>query len=524
MINNIANHHYRTPQFFPKIEKLLIGIQESIKKHILSNNIYFSFKNNKRILLFLIQNKIIEIDRQFVDRMLFDRLKKKNYETGMVEYLFPEIHPFLRKKDYKSITGKIYYLEKKDVQDSANIPLFTKARSKGENTSTICQLIREDSIEKFDEYVTKNCIDLNGRIQRSIFETNPLLNKKRLPTLIEYAAFYGSVKIFNFLRMKGAKIEPFLMKFAVHSNKADMILLAEQFVDKEDLSVEDFYQLSFDETLKCHNFRLSEYFINKFVNYPKMDKSVKWLNYEYFPTTIGESVFYYICKNDICELFSKELASNHQIVIYCYLAAKMMNNVGIMQAIKDINICSNYTLEKSVQVYQDSFVVKSTFYVENYDLPPIPYVTKVVIPPNAEGFYTNIFTNCPHMEEIVFKKPSSLKCLNNGVFYGVIYLKEIKIPASVKSIGNFAFGRCNALKKIKFQRNSSLESIGKGCFFDCSALNKIVIPSSVKKVGKKIFEKCTSLTRAKFPATLDNKVTREYLCCPEETKILFCSD
>lgn len=317
MINNIANHHYRTPQFFPKIEKLLIGIQESIKKHILPNNIYFSFKNNKRILLFLIQNKIIE-----------------------------------------------------------------------------------------------------------------------------YAAFYGSIKIFNFLRMNGAKIEPFLMKFAVHSNNADMILLAEQFVDKEDLSAEDFYQLSFDETLKCHNFRQSEYFINKFVNYPKLDKSVKWLNYEYFPNTIGESVFYYICKNDICELFSKELASNRQIVIYCYRAAKMMNNVGIMQAIKDINICSNYTFEKSVQVYQDSFVVELTF----YDLPPIPYVTKVVIQPNAEGFYTNIFTNCPHMEEIVFKKPSSLKCLNNGVFYGMIYLKEIKIPASVKSIGNFAFGRCNALK------------------------------------------------------------------------------
>ena len=105
------------------------------------------------------------------------------------------------------------------------------------------------------------------------------------------------------------------------------------------------------------------------------------------------------------------------------------------------------------------------------------------------------------------------------MFYGMVFLKEIEIPASVKSIGNFAFGKCKALKKITFEYNSSLVSIGECCFFECSALEDIAIPSSVNKIGKNIFEKCTSLAHAAIPVSLQNEVTKEYLLCPEQTKI-----
>ncbi|KAK8840120.1 hypothetical protein M9Y10_031058 [Tritrichomonas musculus] len=522
MINNIANNHQRTPKFFQKIKKLLIEIQAPIKKNMSSTDIFISFKNNKQILLFLIQKKIIEIDQQMVDRLLFYREKNRHYQQCMAEYLFPEIQPFLRKKDHKSISGKIYYIEKIDIQNPANIPLFEKERLKGENPRTICELIREDSVEKFIEYVTKNCIQLNGRIQRSIFETNPLLNKRILPTLIEYAAFYGSVKIFNFLRMNNVKVQPSLMKFAIHSNNADMIHHVEEFVDKEDLSVEYFNQLSFDETLKCHSFHLSEYFKNNFVSDPNLDKSVKWLNYEYFPTTINKSVFYYICKNDIYKLFYENRPSDYSSLDKAYQVAIRMNNVDVAEMAKITHCRGYYGFNVAAQEYRD--VINIDFLgdqqiVDNRYLWKSPYVTKLVIYNKAKSFEPNIFTQCPHLEEIVFEKPASFLSLNNGVFYGMVFLKVIEIPASVKSIGNFAFGKCKALKKITFEYNSSLVSIGECCFFECSALEDIAIPSSVNKIGKNIFEKCTSLAHAAIPVSLQNEVTKEYLLCPEQTKI-----
>lgn len=511
LINCIANNHYRTPKFFQKIEKLLIEIQGPIKENISSNDIYFSFKNNKRILLFLIQNKILEVDQQFVDRILYDRLKNRHYQSGLAEFLFPEIRPFLRKKDYKSITGNIYFIEQINVQEEANIPLFEEKRSKYENVRKICELIRDDSVDKFVEYVSKNCIQLNGYVQRSIFETNLLLNKKEGATLIEYAAFFGSLQIVNFLRMSGVKIKRSLMKFAIHSNNADIIHLIEDFADKEDISDEDFYQSSFDETLKCHNFNLSQYFMSNFISNPVLDKSVKWLNFEYFPTTINEVVFYYVGENDLCDIFDD---SNLKFSFDSRQSANRMNNKTRAKIRKGFSFISGY--QDSTQVEPLSY---SNSIVGRYNLRNQPYVTKFVISGNAKEFVPNIFTNCPHMEEIVFQKPASLVSLNNGAFYGRSFLKQIEIPASVRKIGNFAFGKCVELRKITFEEDSSLETIGKCCFMQCSALEEIVIPSSVKKIGKNIFEKCASLMHASIPSFLQNEVTKEYLNSPEQTKI-----
>ena len=78
-------------------------------------------------------------------------------------------------------------------------PEFDEKLKIGENDSYICHLIRNDSIEKFVIFVNQTNLNLSSQIKSSIFETNLFLIKNDETTLIEYAAFFGSIQIFQYL-------------------------------------------------------------------------------------------------------------------------------------------------------------------------------------------------------------------------------------------------------------------------------------------------------------------------------------
>ena len=64
---------------------------------------------------------------------------------------------------------------------------------------SFCSLIQKDLIEEFTIYMNKNGYSINSTINLSIYETNNLLLKQFGITLIEYAAFFGSIQIFDYL-------------------------------------------------------------------------------------------------------------------------------------------------------------------------------------------------------------------------------------------------------------------------------------------------------------------------------------
>ena len=102
---------------------------------------------------------------------------------------------------------------------------FEENRFSAENESYICGLIRNDSIDEFVFYVNKNNISLRTtRIIPSIFETNPFLIKNET-TLIEYATFFESIQIFNYLRLNNVTLEPSLWLYAIHSGSPELISL-----------------------------------------------------------------------------------------------------------------------------------------------------------------------------------------------------------------------------------------------------------------------------------------------------------
>lgn len=161
LLTRIANYHFRSSDFFSKIEKIIFDLKEDIMKLMTNSEIFNLFQSNKRILLFLIENKIIIID-YYIYLKIYE---KDNY----LAYFYPEISDY--SKNNKSEQLKLSSDKIKPIINT-NIEDFKLKRKIGENDAYICQLIRNDDIDSFISYFNKNNIYINSYIENSVFDTN----------------------------------------------------------------------------------------------------------------------------------------------------------------------------------------------------------------------------------------------------------------------------------------------------------------------------------------------------------------
>lgn len=172
IISTISKYHFRTPHFFDKLENIINQYKSQILKSFTNQEIFEIFKNSKRILLFLFNEKIL-----IPDKSIFDFISQPEYKKmGYIDYFLPEFSKFVYNKSI------------------VHIELFNEKRKNGENDCYLAQLIRNDSIIEFIKYVNENNISLLSEINISIFETNLILLKKNNISLIEYAAFFVHFK------------------------------------------------------------------------------------------------------------------------------------------------------------------------------------------------------------------------------------------------------------------------------------------------------------------------------------------
>ena len=314
LLIKIIDNHKRTKNFFKKIEQILLYFQEDIKEKFTNTEKIEIFKSNNRIFLFLINTELIASDETF-----FDFFDKYDYliEPGKFHYFYPEI-----KKLFDSETRKMI---EKDIlkQDPDIFENFDKKRQKAENDTYIAELIREDLIDEFIMYVNQTNYPLNNRIKHSIFETNAFLIEDKEPTLIEYSAFFGSIQIFQYLRLNKVKIRQSLMLYAIHGNNADMIHLLEENGVKFD-------ERCLRESIKCHHKEITNYIQNN-LNSKKLkiekdfdDNVILYCfqncNYEFFPDDLfSYYVLFYSCSFNyinLLKLLLKEnkLDINHTII------------------------------------------------------------------------------------------------------------------------------------------------------------------------------------------------------------------
>lgn len=160
----------------------MVKLKTEIQNQLTNFEIFDIFKENKRILLILFEEKIITADKEMATVLTQPLYTNRFYYF----FFFPELSIFLNKVMKKRAKKK-----KSTYQPGE----FELNRQKGENEHYICELIRNDSIDDFIIFLNEKNISVSNQIKPSIFETNTFLldkdNNNEMPTYIEYAAFCG---------------------------------------------------------------------------------------------------------------------------------------------------------------------------------------------------------------------------------------------------------------------------------------------------------------------------------------------
>lgn len=307
-ISTVANNHRRSPNFFPKIEKILKFFKEEIKQTYSNHEIFHIFIDNKRMLLFLFEENIITIDEYIKNILTYFQYMRKGYD----EYFKPEIIKFTKPKDLPEIPEN-----------------FEELRKNGVNESLLCEFIRNDSINDFIIYTTKNNIDLNSIIKSSPFETNSLLNHS--VSLIEYTTFYGAIQIFKYLKINNVEMNSDLWLFSIHSRNEEIIqILEDENITPPNDNLEnaeqpdDSFEKCLEEAVKCNHNEIADYIqlsLMKENSKHLLKYAITYFNFQYIQKDlINESDLIYFIKKDyyiIVEEFikNKRVDVNHKFII-----------------------------------------------------------------------------------------------------------------------------------------------------------------------------------------------------------------
>ena len=331
----VVNNRHRDTNFFSKIERILLLFKDELTK-LKNDEIFQLFRSNKRILLFLIEEEILQVDEYFVKQITNGKYSEKKYP----QYFAPEIQPFINKVWFPKYDPNDECLKenvwvediKKKIADD-----FHKNRKIGENESYISELIRRDAVEEFVAYVNKACIKRDATIAPSIYETNAFLNKKQTLRsggigLIEYAAFFGLIQIFTFLKNEGVELTPSLWPYAIHGKNAELIHLLENnnvkpTVNEEDEEDEEDEEESdkecIQESIKCHHNKIVDYFFNNSLQNEYENskstfiQSLKYYNFRFLQKEfMNETSFWQLCHYDYYSVV-KFLLISRDIDIYC---------------------------------------------------------------------------------------------------------------------------------------------------------------------------------------------------------------
>ena len=104
LISKISKNHHRRNNFNAKIDLFFQYLGNAIKKEFSNTEIFNIFKNNKKILLYLFENKIITIDK-YIFNYILSQVDKKYFN-----FFLPEIIETVPNIDIKQYEYEIPYL------------------------------------------------------------------------------------------------------------------------------------------------------------------------------------------------------------------------------------------------------------------------------------------------------------------------------------------------------------------------------------------------------------------------------
>lgn len=474
LLASLANNHHHGNNLYQKILRIIKKYRAQIKQTFSNIEIFDIFKDNKLFLLFLFEKEIITIDEEVKNELLF---KIELNGNRFCHFFYPELKKFINDERIKEIESELLSI------DSRIFDHFDKKRHEGENDAFICSLIREDSIKEFVQHVNQAHISLNSDINNSLFETNQFL-LENTPTLIEYSAFFGSIKIFNYLKMNNVELEPSLWLYAIHSRNAELIHLLESCnVSKPNNELDE----CIAESIKCHHNEITDYFENED---PKKNEKVissilHYQNYHNFPTCFEEgNDFFYLYNYKYHTLVNLYIEMHKEFIKIVTDGVALSNRVQFAADENIIEIIYCLLLKEGSIKHNINF----------------RKMTKIAIPMNIISIEKKAFNECSKLQQIII--PSNVVYINDYAFYSCRSLQQIMIPSSVKIIGSYAFYGCESLKQVTFGTNSNLLKVGRNAFENCSSLCQIHLPPSVSSIGQQAFKRCILLKDVTLPSSL----------------------
>ena len=123
---------------------------------------------------------------------------------------------------------------------------------------------------------------------------------RHLP-LINYAAFFGSIKIFEYLQNDEAELNSSIWDYAIHGQNDEIVRNLEE--NKIEPKGKD-YKFCFIESIKCHHNELAHYIANNYIFTDNVLKNIHMQLLKYYNFTfierdiINESNFLTLCKYD----------------------------------------------------------------------------------------------------------------------------------------------------------------------------------------------------------------------------------
>ena len=275
---------------FIKLKKL---INFSKEKTILIMNIIASVVYSHQNLM----KNAISLLQKFkkIDIILSDIYRYGHYENTINQINIIILLLLLSGKFFKSNTFQYLSPDQNEF-----IMSFYKYHDK----IPIYKAIINDDIDCFQRLIYKNNIDLDEKISFPNFKIYKLLKSA---TLLEYSAFFGSIKCFKFCMMNAKKIDFYdLLEYAIAGGNIDIIHMTE--IQSNDSTIKENNKLLDIAILYMRN-ELIEYIIdvynvecnfnNFYICYRSLNLSAFALLYELIDSKYSES------KNTIIESFGR---------------------------------------------------------------------------------------------------------------------------------------------------------------------------------------------------------------------------
>lgn len=236
-IGFFARHSY-----YDKYEKLIEELLPYIKQFFTSDEIYY-FSILNQIKLFFYQKGLITIDTIIQKSKIFKS----------VSYLFAyEIYQERNEEFIKFFGSKEFFFKEVGYSTFESFLEFRKAWT---NDNPVSVSIRADDADKLQELIAKTNLNYDYQIPYSIYEDlSCFFKKKNMPSMIDYAAFYGSVNVFKYLMMNNSKITQKTMEYAVYGGCYEIIHILENTNCPNSSALE--------ASIRVHNNELYDYFIN----------------------------------------------------------------------------------------------------------------------------------------------------------------------------------------------------------------------------------------------------------------------